>query len=208
MSATTQRIAKLRALGDPARNPNEHEAAAARAEADRLEREAPKPKARLSWADVAGAGGKATFERLYHDMMVQQREDDARIVGDATHRFYERMVANAHCYVCGVKLSPEWARAVSLSRCRPHVPALFPDDEGYNAWASALQVGARVEVRHSGSPLIVGKLDPPTFVTIVRLTPTQYVMDDGTRYRRSRPHPGYRVGEDGRSGRHFVCKVN
>ncbi len=93
-----------------------------------------------------------------------------------------------------------WARVARRAR-----GVFSPDDPGYREWAGGRSVGETVMVsgHEGGAWWEPGRRAVSRKVTIERVTATQYVMTDGTRFRRT----GYRVGEDGRSGRTYLMAV-
>lgn len=104
------------------------------------------------------------------------------------------------CFLCSAPLDRVYWM---VTRCPTHAGDKTPGEAGYYEWAKTLNAGDRVLV--SAGPH--GK----RFVyhtTIERVTKTQYVVSGGDRFRRAGQYPGYKCGEDGRSGRsHFVWEV-
>jgi hypothetical protein len=172
---TRTRLEKLRDMADHP-TANQHEAASARAEIERLKAAGyVEEPSTLSWLDVGRSPDIDTFARRYAEMLRRQP------------------VAPSLCYVCGITLRTP----TNYTRCARHVGTLTPGRSGYNAWAFHLKIGDRVSIfddKPSTGPRLFGAW------TIVRQTGTQHVLDGGERFRRSYPYPGLRVGEDGRRG--------
>lgn len=85
-------------------------------------------------------------------------------------------------------------RSIAAEIDRKFTGKLAPGDDGYKNWACTRGVGSVVDTRRSDGKTSPGEL------TVARMTETQYIMSDGSRYRRSGKSPGYKVGEDGSDG--------
>jgi hypothetical protein len=76
-------------------------------------------------------------------------------------------------------------------------------------FAASLKVGDQAQTAFDISGLVYNgpPLESKT-MTVARLTATQIIFDDGSRFRRTGQFPGYKVGEDGRAGyRTYVIPV-
>lgn len=175
------RIAKLRRMAEHPRS-NTNEAALARAELERLERDHPSTAARFT-----------------------MRTDARPLTGEDIDELFIKHGAPA-----------DWVRANSIAQAwrerdnRQARGQLCPGDAGYYEWARKRAVGERLLIWHTSrwdKPISHSVIVPDSEATIDRLTATVYVMSDGTRFRRVGEFPGYKVGENGRSGRTFIVRA-
>lgn len=165
---SADRLAKLRRMAEhPTSNP--HEAAIAREEMERLERE------HVPFANVPDC----IFAAMGTNRQRYEAERAARWPGVDWPAIEQSERDKAERYRTG---------------------ALTPGDGGYYEWARTLRPGTWVEVRST--------LNYETRMAIVeRMTATQYIMSDGSRFRRAGQYPGYKVGETGQNGRTYLVKA-
>jgi hypothetical protein len=83
-------------------------------------------------------------------------------------------------------------KAEAAKKARARFGVLVCGESGYYAWARTLNVGDTVRfVRMFESEM--WRTGPR--LTVVRMTKTRYVMNDGSRFRRAGQFPGYEVAE-------------